>query len=213
MKLGFSSAGGRDMNLLGIVAGAMMIVLPFLGPWWIATVGTGAMEVALSPFDFSMTFLGMPLTSQLISYFLLAEKILMILVGVLMVIGSISPKSARSKLFVRFGVMKPFWAILGLIIIIVIGTFVFNNLLPNFISDMAGAGTSVQMHIPYLVGTANSVIQAGSQATIVASITLSFTLAFWVAVVTAALAIGGNMIQRRINKQAQSELTKRRILT
>ncbi len=205
--------GGRERNLLGIVAGAMMIVLPFLGPWWIAMVGSGAMEVALSPFDFSMSFLGMPLTSALISYFLLAEKILMIIAGVLMVVGSISPTSARSNLFVRFGVMKPFWAILGLIILIVIGTFALNNVLPNIVSNVAGTGASVHMRIPYLIGTANSVIQAGSQATIVAPVNVYFTIAFWVALATAALAIGARISQRRITKRAKANKESGSILS
>ncbi|GAI08947.1 unnamed protein product, partial [marine sediment metagenome] len=39
------------MNWFGLVAGALMLLLPFLGPWWSATVGTGAMDLALSPYE------------------------------------------------------------------------------------------------------------------------------------------------------------------
>ncbi|MGC8817470.1 MAG: hypothetical protein ACP5PX_06700, partial [Candidatus Hadarchaeum sp.] len=88
-----SSTNKHSMNFLGIAAGALMVILPFLGPWWVASVGTGAMEIALSPFDLLISVFGQPIHSQLVDLFLLAGKITMILGGVFLILGSLSVTS------------------------------------------------------------------------------------------------------------------------
>ncbi|MFH1821769.1 MAG: hypothetical protein ABH852_04950 [Methanobacteriota archaeon] len=201
-----SDSGSRSVNVLGVVAGIFMIALPFLGPWWIAVVGTGAIEIALSPFDMSVSVLGQPIQSELISLFLLAARIAMIIAGVFMIFGSVSPKSWWSKRLVRFGVMKPFWAVVGIVVFAVAGAFIINNVLPNFLSNMVGGtGASIQLEVPYLMGTANSVIQIGSQATVTAPVNVSLATPFWLAVVAAVLGIAARISHRKYTKKVESK--------
>lgn len=196
-----SAVVAGSINWLGLIAGILMVALPFLGPWWIGRVGTGAMEIALSPFDISITLLGQPVTSDLVWLFLLAEKIAIIIAGIFMILGSLSTKSWWSRHLIRFGLMKPFWAIIGILILLFAGTFFINNILPNFLSGMTGGGgAAIELNIPYIVGTATSTIQMGDVATIIAPINLSLTIAFWVAVVTAALCIAARIYQRRFTR-------------
>jgi low affinity Fe/Cu permease len=202
MNSGNTSSNGRTINVVGLAAGALMIILPFLGPWWIASVGTGAFEISLSPFDLSIMVFGQPIHSQLVGLLLLAAKIAMIISGVFLILGSLSPKSWWSGRLVRFGVMKPLWAVIGIIIVVVLGAFFINNVLPGILSNaIPDGGASVQITVPYLVGSASATIQMGSQASITAPINLSLTPVFWVAVVTAILGIVARINHRRLKKQ------------
>jgi len=201
MKHGSDSAT-RATNVLGVAAGVLMLVLPFLGPWWIARAGADAIAIALSPFDLSISVLGQPVHSNLVELFLLAEKIAMIIAGVFMISGSLSPNSWWAGRLVRFGVMKPFWAIVGLVVLIVFGTFLINSALPSLLSNaVQDGGTSIQLSIPYLVGSSSTTIQIGSQATITAPVNLSLAPAFWVAVVTAVLGVMARISHRRFQKR------------
>ncbi|MBC7219672.1 MAG: hypothetical protein H5T49_06055 [Hadesarchaea archaeon] len=193
----------RSMNFIGIAAGVLMVALPFLGPWWMAVVGTGAIEIALSPFDLSMLVFGQSIHSDLVDLFLLASKIVMIIAGILLLLGSLSPRSWWSGRLVRFGVMKPFWAVVGMVVAVVVGAFLINNVLPNLLSNAIPGGASIQITVPYLVGSASATIQMGSQASITAPISLSLMPAFWVAVVAAVLGIAARINHRRFKKAEQ----------
>ncbi|MCK4405143.1 MAG: hypothetical protein KAV43_01375, partial [Hadesarchaea archaeon] len=109
------------MNWFGLVAGALMLLLPFLGPWWSATVGTGAMDLALSPFDYRISLLEQPITSTLVGYFLLAAKLSVMIGGALMIAGSVGAKRWWGRRLVRFGAMRVFWMIIGLIALLLVG--------------------------------------------------------------------------------------------
>lgn len=193
----------QSVNWFGLASGVLMLLLPFMGFWWVGTAGTGAMEIGLSPFDFSASLLGVPLTSPLVGLFLLAAKISMLIAGSLMIAGSLFATSWWGKHLIRFGVMKPFWMIIMLIAMLVIGAFLFNNILPSVISGMAGGtqgGLLVNLDIPYIVGSTMSTIQIGTNATISAPITLSLTGTFWVATVVAALGIVSRIYQRKLSR-------------
>ena len=202
------------MNWFGLVAGVLMLVLPFLGPWWRAEVGTGAAEVALSPFDYSISLLGQPISSTLVEYFLLATKLSVIIGGTLMIAGSVGAKRWWSKRLARFGAMKVFWMLIGLILLLVLGAFFFNALLPSLLAGIArgtgpmpeGAG-AIQLNVPYISGTTTSTIQMGP-ATLSAPITASLTDVFWVAVVVAALGIAARVYHRRFVKPEKLEKPK-----
>ncbi|MDH5685947.1 MAG: hypothetical protein OEY73_05390 [Hadesarchaea archaeon] len=190
------------VNWFGLVAGALMLMLPFLGPWWRATVGTGAMEVALSPFDYSISLLGQPISSTLVGYFLLAAKLSVIIGGVLMIAGSVGAKRWWGRQLVRFGAMKVFWMLIGLILLLVLGALFLNSILPGMLSGMAGeaGGAAMQINVPYISGSAMSTIQIGATATITAPITASLTSVFWIAVVVAALGVAARIYHRRFVK-------------
>ncbi|TES83164.1 MAG: hypothetical protein E3J91_03630 [Hadesarchaea archaeon] len=187
------------MNWFGLVAGALMLLLPFLGPWWRATVGTGAMDIALSPFDYSISLLGQSISSTLVGYFLLAAKLSVIIGGVLMIAGSVGPKRWWGRRLVRFGAMKVFWMVIGLIALLLLGAFFLESILPNLMSGMVEGGT-MQFNVPYVEGVATSTIQMGDAATITAPITASLTEIFWVAILVAALGIAARIYHRRLVK-------------
>jgi hypothetical protein len=203
MKLGLKSSdtGLPPMNWFGLVTGVLILALPFLGPWWIGRAGTGAMEIALSPFDVNMSLVGQPFQSSLVSLFLLAAKITFVIAGIFMILASLFPMRWWSKHLFKFGVMKPFWSVLSLLIVLVVGALIFNYALPSLLSGAfsgAGAGNAVvQINMPYISGTAVSTIQIGNNATITAPITLSLTGAFWLAVTTAILGIIARIYHRR----------------
>ena len=197
------------MNWFGLVAGVLMLLLPFLGPWWHATVGTEAMEVALSPFDYRISLLEQPISSTLVGYFLLAAKISVIIGGVLMISGSVGAKRWWGRRLVRFGAMKVFWMLIGLIALLLLGAFFLNSILPNLISGMVEDG-SMQFNVPYVEGTTTSTIQIGDTATITAPITASLTKIFWVAILVAALGVAARIYHRRLVKpESRIEVKKR----
>ncbi|MGQ9787795.1 MAG: hypothetical protein ACUVQM_00545 [Candidatus Hadarchaeaceae archaeon] len=198
-----SSPAGRSMNFIGIAAGVMMVLLPFLGPWWVAELGTGAVEIALSPFDLSIQVFGQTIHSQLVDLFLLASKIAMLIAGVFLILGSLSPSSWWSGRLVRFGVMKPFWAVVGIVAVVVLGAFLINNFLPNLLSNFIPVDASMQITVPYLVGSASATIQMGTQASVTAPINLSLLPTFWMAVVTSVLGIAARINHRRFKKSEQ----------
>ena len=199
MKISFSKARLLQMNWFGLVAGALMLVLPFLGPWWSATVGNGAMDLALSPFDYRISLLEQPITSTLVGYFLLAAKLSVMIGGALMIAGSVEARRWWGRRLVRFGVMRVFWMVIGLIALLLVGAFFLNSILPNLISEMVEGG-SMQVNVPYVEGATTSTIQIGDTATVTAPITASLTGIFWVAVVVAALGVMARIYHRRFAK-------------
>ncbi len=142
-----------SMNWFGLVAGVLVLVLPFLGPWWIGMAGTGAMEVGLSPFDVNMSLLGLPIQSSLVGLFLLAAKITFIIAGVFMLLSSIFPKRWWSKRLLGFGVMKPFSYVIFFIVPLVILALAANILGPGLLSSVLGGTTGLQINaiIPPIV--------------------------------------------------------------
>jgi len=186
------------MNWFGLVAGALMLLLPFLGPWWSATVGTGAIDLAMSPFDYRISLLEQPITSTLIEYFLLAAKLSVMIGGALMIAGSVGPKRWWGRRLVRFGAMRVFWMIIGLIGFLLVGALVMNIILPGLMSGMLEGG-SMQINVPYVEGATTSTIQVDA-VTITAPITASLTEIFWVAVLVAALGVAARIYHRRFMK-------------
>ena len=201
MKLGPKSSNPDlpPVNWFGLVTGVLVLVLPFLGPWWVGTAGRGAMVVALSPFDVSVSLVGQPLQSSLVSLFLLAAKITFVIAGIFMILASLFPNRWWSKRLFNFGVMKPFWSIIGLIALLLIGAIIFNMVLPKLLPSMvSGEGNAVvQISVPYISGTTVSSIQVGDAVTITAPVTFSLTGIFWLAVVTSILGIIARIYHRR----------------
>lgn len=186
-----------EVNWFGLVAGALMIILPFLGPWWNASVGTGAMELAMSPFDYRISLLEQPISSTLVGYFLLAAKISIIIGGSLMILGSVGAKRWWGRRLVRFGAMRVFWMVIGLMALLLVGAFLMNSVLPSLLGQMGGEGVEMQLNVPYVTGTTTSTIQMGDAGTLTAPITTSLTGIFWVAVVVAALGFAARIYHRR----------------
>ncbi len=188
------------VNWFGVAAGVLMLVLPFMGSWWEATVGTGAVEFSFSPFNYDASLMDQPLTSPLVGYFMLAARLMVIIGGVLMLAGSLMPTRWWGRRLVRFGAMKVFWMIIMIIVMLLAGAFFMNKFLPGIISEMAEGEGEVQLNVPYIVGTTTSSVQA-EDATLTAPINTSLTVIFWVAVLVAALGIGARVYHGRLLKK------------
>lgn len=206
------------VNWLGLVLGVLMLILPFLGFWWIVKAGNGAFELSTSPFDINVALAGQAFRTTLVELFLLFARISFLLAGAFMIIGSVRPRAWFSKRLVRFGVMKPFWSVVMLVIMVVAGTFLINNVVPGLLSSaasqQAGGAVQTQVNIPYFTGVTQATIVAGP-ATISAPITLELTGAFWLAVFMAGLGIATRIILRKFhylddgsNNSAEKKLIK-----
>lgn len=190
---------GPPVNWFGLIAGVLMLALPFLGPWWRFTAGTGAADVALSPFDMSFSILGQTVHSSFIEIFLLAAKIGMVIAGAFMVAGSVFPKSWWGRQLVRYGMMKPLWTLVFLIVMLVIGAVLMNSILPGMMSGMMGqTGGDVTMDIsmPYISGSSVSTIEVQGMAIIKAPINAWLTWKFWIAICAAVMGVMARIYQR-----------------
>jgi hypothetical protein len=61
------------MNIPGVVAGVLTLILPFLGAWWSLTLGTDAMVVTTSPFEAKTIIFGNYIASPLFEWFCLEK--------------------------------------------------------------------------------------------------------------------------------------------
>lgn len=184
-----------SVNWLGLIAGVLMLVLPLLGPWWRASVGAGAVDIAFSPFDYRVSLLGKQISWMLVDYFLLAAKLSVVVGGVLLITGSLRPKRWWSRQLVRFGATKVLWMLIGLLLLMVVGALLANAILPKIVSGMF-EGAEVLPNIPYVQGTATSEIRVMGMV-ITIPISISITGIFWVAVVSAAMGLAARIYHRR----------------
>lgn len=186
----------KTVNWFGVAAGALMLILPFLGAWWQMEVGIEAVKLELSPFYYHMSILEQPLTSPLIGYLILAAKLTVIVGGVLMIIGSLITGRWWGRKLMRFGAMKVLWFLVMLLILLVVGAFFLNNFLPSMIG---GAERNLEIQIPYIIGTSNSIIQS-ENVDLVAPTRASLTPSFWTAVLTASLGIAARIYHGKVER-------------
>ena len=184
------------INWLGLVTGVLMILLPFLGVWWEAVLGDGIVRIALSPFKYEAMLLGETLTSSLISYFIIAAKISVILGGIFIFLGSIGAKKWWGIKLVNWGAMRVFWMIISLLVLLVIGAILMNNYLASFLSGMAEGG-KISLNLPYLIGSGHATVSVQETVTISGEIKATLTPSFWIAVITAGLGIGAKIYQKK----------------
>jgi len=192
----------KQINWPRLVAGILMFILPFAGPWWTAEVGEGALEFGISPFDMRMVIGGQPLHSDLIGLFLLATKISFLVAGVFVVLSALSPRKWWSPHLCGFGIRKPLWSVVGIVLTLLLGAFFVNVFLPGLLSSM-GEGAEVQLNVPYLAGasTAHLSFQSqGSTVEITAPLEVGLTGAFWLAVITVGCALGSGIYSKRVSR-------------
>jgi hypothetical protein len=190
-----------SFNWFGLVSGILMMLLPFLGPWWIGTVGRGAMEIKLSPFDLSISLLYLPIHSSMIEFFLLAAKITFVVSGVFMLLSSVFPMRWWSRRLFMFGVMKPFWSVVGLVALLIVSGMIFNFALPSVLPSLIGGeqeNVKVNIDVPYVCGSTVSTVEVENMATVTAPVLFSLTGIFWLAVATAVLCIIARFYRRRL---------------
>ena len=121
----------RKINWFGVIAGILMIVLPFAGRWWHLAVGTGAIDVTTSPFGITTTAFGQNMESTFANYLFLGATITIIIAGLFVLFASLFPESWWSIRLMEFGATRVFWMAISLIVMITIGPFIVNNILPG----------------------------------------------------------------------------------
>lgn len=167
------------VNIPGVVAGALTLILPFLGAWWSLTLGTDAIVVNTSPFEAKIIIFGSYIASPLFEWFCLGLKLGVMYIGVLLIAGSILPAMNRNKdlarMFINFASRKLLWLVLIFVVALVIFVLLLNqtsSVLP----------VRIDIPFPYLVWT-KSLSADMENMGIVIPICAKFTYAFGVAVI------------------------------
>jgi hypothetical protein len=195
------------VNWPQLATGALMLVLPFAGPWWTAEVGEGALEFGISPFDMHVVVAGQPLHSDLIGLFLLATKLSFLVAGALLLAASLRPKRWWAQMLTRFGIRKPVWSVAGLLLTLLIGAFLVNRVLPGVLPFLVRAegqeveAAEIDISLPYISGSSVSRIAFQSQGTwveISAPVRVGLTDSFWLAVLAAACGIASGIYFRKV---------------
>jgi hypothetical protein len=121
----------RKINWFGVIAGILMILLPFAGRWWSLTVGTGMVDLTTSPFGITTTVFGQTMESTLARYIFLGATISIIIAGLFVLFASLLPEQWWSARLMDFGATKVFWMAIWLVMMPLIGAFIANRVLPG----------------------------------------------------------------------------------
>ena len=179
-----------DVNIPGVIAGVLTLILPFLGAWWILTIGTDAIVINASPFEVRTIILGNNVASPLFEWFCLGLKLGVMYLGALLVAGSVFPAIGQSEeiagIFIRFASRKLFWIVL----IFVASLIVFITL-----ANQSATLLPVHVHLPYLIGT-ETVRANMDNLSIAVPISMKLTSAFGVAVVAAIIGIYSRIFRK-----------------
>jgi hypothetical protein len=172
-----------------MIAGILMIVLAALGTaWWWINVGGGAVTADISPFNVSLTALGSSITSPLISYLCLGVRLLMLVAGGLMLLGSLLPRRWWSRKLVKFGSTKLLWMIIMLVVMVILATFTANKFLS---SEFPG------LELPYISGSTTATFSM-EEATATVPISMGLTPTFFLVIVIAGLALSARIYHGRL---------------
>jgi len=187
-------AGWRKINWPGVIAGVLVIALPFLELWWKFMLGTEAVTMSLSPFGVETSIFGEAISSPLFWWLCLGLKLGVVYLGVLLLTGSVLSVSERyaaiAELFVRFSARKLLWLVVAFVAML-LTVIVLVNQLPEMF------GLPFQLQLPYLIG--RSSVSAGVEGIRLATVvSMEFTKAFAVAVLAAALGIVARVYQKRL---------------
>jgi len=180
----------KSINWIGVIAGILMIALPFAGPWWRLTIGTEAVDVATSPFNVNITALGQPVESTLVRYVCFGVALTVIIAGLFMLFASLLPERWWSKRLIHFGATKVLWMVVFFIAAVTLMALVANKLLPGMSPELSG------FSMPYISGSTVSTLTM-EDVRVTMPITASINGAFILAVVVAILGVGTRIYQRR----------------
>jgi len=190
-----------NVNWFGISFGVLMLILPFAGYWWRAEAGSGAASLSISPFNFDVNVVGVHIQSTLVHYILLFTKISFLIAGVFAILGSLFADRWWAGRLIRFGVMKPFWSVITLIVVLVAGTFFVNLVLPGIVSGIVKEGSpQISLSVPFLSGTSEPMITVEG-STVRTTLKVGFQMPFLLAIAAAALGILTKIYQKKFAKE------------
>lgn len=178
------------MNLPGIIAGLLTIVLPFIGAWWQLTLGTDAVIVYAAPFEVKTVIFGETMVSPFFWWFCLGLKLGVMYVGVVLLAGSVFTGSNRhtaiAEELVRFGSSK----LMYLVVMFVAGLIIM-----TLLANQSSGIVPFRLHLPYLVGS--EVVEVSiEQMRVTIPISMKLRWSFAVAVLAAALGIYSRIYQK-----------------
>jgi hypothetical protein len=172
----------KKMNVVGLLTGILTILVPFFGAWWELRIGE-AFFFSLNPFNPEIVLLGEKIMIPAIYWLGFSFKILIILSGGLLILGSISSKW-WSKHLVKFGSSKLIWVVAGTFISILL----FNLGIP---------GVELPFNIP-INGVSTEVVRL-ENVKVTFQIYARITEAFWIALFASLLGIYVRINAKRLS--------------
>ncbi|RZN39864.1 MAG: hypothetical protein EFT35_03455 [Methanophagales archaeon ANME-1-THS] len=188
----------RAINWPGVIAGILIIALPFLGNWWIFKLGTTALVMATSPFGIDLRIFGEQISvSPLLWWLILGLKLGVVYLGVLLLTGSLLSMSHQyasiAELLVQFSARKVLWLVVGFVVVLLLVSVLLNQL-PGVL------GLPFQLRVPYLSGTIEPPlsVKIAESMQLTIPIFMGFTQRFIIAVVAAALGVAAWIYQKKM---------------
>ena len=188
------ATGGWDIsgiNWPGVVAGFLLILLTFTGPWWEMHIGSGAVDIYLSPFSSGILIFGEAISSPLLFWLNIAFTILIILFGVLILAGSVL--SASDKYNEIAGILiiqsnrKPLYLIIAFTVILAAAGLYMRQTI---------ADSGFIASIPVLLGDGEVIGDAGIYS-IQVPIVMEISVFFWLGLAAAIIAVVAGFYQKR----------------
>ncbi len=183
--------GPKDLNWLGLAAGPLLILLPFLGAWWSLRVGTGAVDLSLSPFSFRLVALDQTVSSTLVRFVCLGASLTLVVSGILLVLASLYPKRWWSWRLLKFGATKLLWMWIGFLVLL-LALSLLGNFAAGRVSGLRG------FSLPYLSGSSTAVLEV-DDVTVTLPLRMSLGWPFFFALVPAVLGVLARLYHRRLS--------------
>jgi len=168
------------INPVGVIAGVLMLVLPFLGAWWIFSVGE-LLILKISPFSINMIVAGERIESPLFQGITRGVTLVILITGIFLIIGSFFADRWWGVKLIRFGSFKIFSLVISLALL----AAVILPLIGSRINQIVNL--PVEFRIPVQGSEIISFQQEGISMTV--GIYSNFTEVFFLACITAVIAI------------------------
>jgi len=192
-ETGFSDEGDNTsgFNYPGIVAGVLMIILPFTGKWWQLTFGEGALYIAASPFSLSVFSFGEEIVSPLITSLTMALTVITVLFGIILIVGSVfanmPDKRVLSRIFINSGSLKAVF----IVVVFFIAVFTAGVIFSQYFSLYGFSGS-----FPILSGYSAMAMNSGGFSVII-PVTSELSPVLLFAVIVAVMGLVSRFYGRR----------------
>jgi len=184
------------INPLGIIAGILMLALPFLGAWWIFGVGE-LFILKISPFNVNVLMAGEQVESPLFQGIARGITLVVLIIGILVILGSFFADRWWGVKLIRFGSFK----VLNLVVSLALVAAVILPVIGSRINQMVNL--PVEFNIPVQGEQIISYQQQGMSLSV--SIYSNFTEVFFLACITAGIAIYSRIYLNKMLKDMKGK--------
>jgi|Deesub1362B_J571_1020462.scaffolds.fasta_scaffold08022_3 hypothetical protein len=184
------------INPIGIVAGILILALPFLGAWWIFGVGE-ILILEISPFNVDVLVAGEEIKSPLFEGITRGLTLVILITGALLLMGSIFVDRWWGVKFIRFGSYR----ILNLVISLLIVSVIILPALGSKINPMTNL--PVEFSIPIQGEEVIRFRQEGMSLSV--GVQSKFTPVFFFAILTAILAVYSRVYMNKMLRRMKEE--------